>query len=200
MTKTKSKLTKSLNIYSFEIVNNEHLYGPGERLLIFFQGCSIHCKGCVNKHIWPFKTGKNINSDDIVAILKKHPKCGVTLHGGEPLDQAETLIDLVKKIKKNKRTIILFTGYLKKELNRTQRRIWDLSDLVKSGPFVKEKLNYYLQFRGSTNQRIYTHKGPYHHYRIKDGKTSAILSLDNNGEMSIKGFYSNEIKKIIDFS
>lgn len=200
MSKKLNVVINQLNVHHLEIVNNEHLYGPGERLLIFFQGCSLHCKGCVNRHIWPFGKGKIIEDDAIIAILKKHPKCGVTLHGGEPLDQADVLINLIKKIKKINRTIILFTGYLKNELNGTQKKIWDLADLVKSGPFVKEKLNYYLQFRGSTNQRIYRHKGPYKNYRIKDGKTSAILTFDDKGEMSIKGFYSKDIKKIINFS
>ena len=61
-----------------------------------------------------------------------------------------------------------------------------------------EKQNFYLQFKGSTNQKIITHKGKYKDYKIKNGKTVSILTIDNLGNLNIKGFYTNEIRDITD--
>ena len=187
-----------IRIHALKVIENEHLYGPGKRLLLFLQGCSIHCNGCVNQHLWPFEGGQLISSTEILEICDKENVAGITIHGGEPLDQSKELLDLVKLIKNNGFTVVLFTGYLKKELDKTQRKIWDLSDIVVAGRFVLEKKNVYLQFRGSTNQRVYTHNGPYKNYKVEDGQTVAILTINQDGEMDINGFFTEDIKKIID--
>ncbi len=181
---------------SYIIEENEHLYGPGKRLVLFMQGCSLRCSGCVNEHLWDFSNGKNISITKLVNLC--HDLDGITLHGGEPLDQSEELLILVKKLKKDQKTIILFTGYKFKELEiYSQKQVWKLSDLVISGRYIKEKRNIYLQFRGSTNQRIFKHKGKYKNYKIKDGLTSGIITLTNDGEMISSGFQSDELEKLI---
>ena len=186
-----------VSYFDYSIVENEHLYGPGKRLLIFLQGCSLHCEGCVNKHLWDFKKDKMISSEEILSICKDNKLDGVTFHGGEPLDQADGLIEIFLKLKQSKYSIILFTGYIKKELKRNQIRVWNLADIVVCGRFVLAKQNFYLQFRGSTNQRIIRHKGIYKNYKIKDGKTVSILTLNNDGTLDIKGFYTNDIFRIV---
>ena len=185
-----------VNYHNCTIIKNEHLYGPGKRLLIFLQGCSLHCEGCVNKHLWDFGRGKDIEADKILSICRDNNVEGVTLHGGEPLDQADGLYAVVKLLKKNGFTIILFTGYSKKELRGKQLSVWKMSDLIISGRFMREKKNLFMQFRGSTNQRIITHKGPYKGYRTTNGETVSIFTLDDNGNLNIKGFYSEEIEEL----
>ncbi|MBO5224544.1 MAG: radical SAM protein [Clostridia bacterium] len=179
--------------YSYE--ENEHLFGPGKRLLLFTQGCSLRCKGCVNQHLWEFGVGKNISTAELVKLCMDTD--GVTLHGGEPLDQAEGLYGFVKTLKANGKTVVLFTGYLYKELNSIQRKIWNLSDIVVSGRYIEDKRNIYLQFRGSTNQRVYVHKGKYSNYKIKDGKTVAILRLSEDGVMQSRGFRTDEFEQLL---
>lgn len=175
--------------YSYE--DNEHLFGPGKRLLLFCQGCSIHCPGCINQHLWKFGIGNNISTDEIIELCKDVE--GITLHGGEPLDQSDELLDVVIKLKNIGKTVILFTGYKYKELkSKPQKKVWKLSDLVISGRFVISKRNINLQFRGSTNQRVYSHKGPYKNYHIRDGKTVAIFKLNENG-ITTRGFRDNEL-------
>ena len=186
-----------IRVHKLMIVENEHLYGPGKRLLLYLKGCSIHCEGCINKHLWPFDGGTMISSKNIIDVCKKEKLEGITIHGGEPLDQAEGLYDVVKKIKDEKYTIILFTGYIKKELNKTQIRIWNLSDIVVAGRFQLNKRNVNLQFRGSTNQRVYTHNGQYENYKIHDGYTTAILTIDENGDMDVNGFLTEDIMKLV---
>ena len=86
---------------------------------------------------------------------------------------------------------------IKKELNKTQIKICSLSDIVVAGRFQINKRNVNLQFRGSTNQRVYTHNGPYKNYKIHDGYTTAILTIDENGDMDVNGFLSEDIIKLV---
>ena len=187
-----------INYHDYCIIQNEHLYGPGKRLLLFTQGCSIHCDGCINSHLWMFGCGKNITAEEVLDICKENEVDGITLHGGEPLDQAQAVLKAVKLLKINGFSVILFTGYTKSELEGNQIKVWDLADIVVSGRFVESKKNLYMQFRGSTNQRVYTHNGKYKGYKTVDGQTVAILTLDDKGDLNIKGFFSDDIKKIIE--
>jgi anaerobic ribonucleoside-triphosphate reductase activating protein len=180
--------------YSYE--ENEHLYGPGKRLLLFTQGCSLHCKGCVNKHLWQFGVGANITVEEVLGLCQDVE--GITLHGGEPLDQSEGVLEIVKALKSVGKTVILFTGYQYKELSKSsQKKAWDLSDLVISGRYVESKRNIYLQFRGSTNQRVYRHKGKYKDYQVKDGESVAIIRLNENGEMQSRGFRTDDLAQLL---
>lgn len=187
---------RMINYSDYTIIENEHLYGPGKRLLIFLQGCSLHCKGCINKHLWDFGCGKNATADEILSICKDNAVEGVTLHGGEPLDQANDLLEIVILLKRNGFTVILFTGYNKKELQGRQLSVWKMADLIISGRFMEEKKNLYMQFRGSTNQKIITHKGPYKGYKPTDGKTVAIFTLNEDGHFTLRGFHSEEIEEL----
>lgn len=187
-----------IDYHDYCIIENEYLYGPGKRLLLFTQGCSLHCKGCINSHLWQFGCGKKITAEELLDICKQNNADGITLHGGEPLDQAAELYEAVKLLKSGGFTVILFTGYTKKELKDSQVKVWDLSDIIVSGRFVQSKRNVYLQFRGSTNQRVYTHKGKYKKYKINDGETATILTLDDSGKLNIKGFYTEDIEKLLD--
>ena len=126
--------------YSYE--ENEHLYGPGKRLLLFTQGCSLRCKGCVNQHLWQFGVGAHITVEEVLELCQDVE--GITLHGGEPLDQSEGILEVVKALKNAGKTVILFTGYQYKELSKlSQKRAWGLSDLVISGRYVESKRNIY---------------------------------------------------------
>lgn len=184
-----------INIYRYEVVENEHLYGPGKRLLLFTQGCSLRCKGCTNQHLWEFGKGIDVTIEEILNQCTDLD--GITLHGGEPLDQANVLVELIKKLRQQGKTVILFTGYIFKELNKVQKQAWLSSDMVISGRYEEEKRNIYLQFRGSTNQKVYRHKGKYKNYQIKDGKTVALLRLSENGSLSIRGFRNDDLTDLL---
>lgn len=184
-----------INIHRYEVVENEHLYGPGKRLLLFTQGCSLRCKGCTNQHLWEFGKGIDVTAEEILNQCTDLD--GITLHGGEPLDQANVLVELIKNLKQQGKTVILFTGYIFKELNKVQKQAWLSSDIVVSGRYEEQNRNIYLQFRGSTNQKVFTHKGKYKDYKIKDGQTVAILSLNEQGEMQSRGFRTDELEQLL---
>jgi len=41
--------------------------GPGRRIGLWVQGCTIHCKGCVSQDTWPRDPAKAIAVTDLVA-------------------------------------------------------------------------------------------------------------------------------------
>ena len=138
-----------------------------------------------------------LSENVILEICKIEKLEGLTIHGGEPLDQANELIKVVELLKENSFTVILFTGYIKKELNNVQLKVWNKSDLVVAGRFENKKRNVNLQFRGSTNQRVYKYSEPYKNYKLTDGYTTAIITIYDDGNMDINGFLTEDVSKLI---
>ncbi len=151
------------------IKNCDIANGPGVRISLFVSGCTHHCKGCFNEVAWDFSYGKPFTQETIDLILDMlAPEYieGITLLGGEPFEPENQgpILELLRQIKAKypTKTIWAFTGYL---LDRdilsgnlgdweiTQEYINDLDVLV-DGPFILEKKDLSLRFRGSSNQRI----------------------------------------------
>lgn len=79
--------------------------GPGIRTVFFMQGCPARCLYCHNPDSWEVGAGRDIDIDEIVhwAVRGKPyygDKGGVTFSGGEPLLQAEFLIEAMNALKK----------------------------------------------------------------------------------------------------
>lgn len=144
--------------------------GLGVRVSLFVSGCRNHCKGCFNEVTWDFKYGNDFNDETINEILKLlEPDYidGFTLLGGEPFEEENqpALTKLLRLIKQKypKKDIWCYTGYiLDKDLlpengrKRTDQTLEMLSyiDVLVDGPFIEEKKNLMLKFRGSENQRL----------------------------------------------
>ncbi len=82
---------------------------------------------------------------------------GVTLSGGDPMFNPEALLDFLKKLKKRtKANVWCYTGYVCEDLLKDPLRSKCLKyiDVLIDGPFVLEKRDVNLEFRGSSNQRI----------------------------------------------
>lgn len=131
--------------------------GPGFRYTIFLQGCSHHCKGCHNPATWDFNGGKEMAVCDIVEGVKKaYYIDGVTISGGEPLDQAESLVKLMSNLKDLDYHIILFSGYTFEQIidDEKKRICIEKADVLIDGEFMEELRTLELRFRGSSNQRV----------------------------------------------
>lgn len=142
--------------------------GSGVRTSLFVSGCRNHCKGCFQPETWDFKNGKVFDEETeayILETLKPDHIAGLTLLGGEPFEEEnqEGLIGFLRKVKKAypKKNIWAFTGYLYEDLIEGGRKhteytdeMLSLIDILVDGPFVEEKKNMMLRFKGSENQRI----------------------------------------------
>lgn len=77
--------------------------GPGIRMVVFLKGCKLRCLYCHNPETWDYVHAKIMTSDEIVEKVKNnmsyYKNGGITFSGGEPLLQADFLIDCLKKCK-----------------------------------------------------------------------------------------------------
>lgn len=93
------------NIHSFESMGS--VDGPGIRTVVFMQGCHLRCVYCHNPDTWALSENHPVRSCDLMEkILKFKPYFefsggGVTFSGGEPLLQADFLLDMLKRCKEN---------------------------------------------------------------------------------------------------
>jgi len=97
-----------------QIIERTRANGPGVRLGIWVQGCSKNCPGCCNPETHDYSKGEEIRTAEIVSLILEHRKEieGISISGGEPLDQSEELLELLKYVReKTDLSIIIWTGY-----------------------------------------------------------------------------------------
>ncbi len=141
-----------------DIIDGTVVDGPGFRLSIYCAGCNHRCKGCHNPQSWAFDGGKEMDVEEVLAVVKESP-WNVTLSGGDPFYQAEGFAALARRIKEETgKTIWCYTGYTIEELvqenDPAKIELLSLTDTLVDGPFVEELRDEQLRFRGSSNQRI----------------------------------------------
>lgn len=151
------------------IKNCDIANGPGVRVSLFVSGCTHRCKGCFNEIAWDFNYGEPFTQQTVDKIMEMlHPDhiMGITLLGGEPFEPQNqpALLDLLRQIRNKypEKSIWAFTGYLfDKDILAGKLGPWEITkeyisylDVVVDGPFILEKKDLSLRFRGSSNQRL----------------------------------------------
>ena len=151
------------------IKNCDIANGPGVRVSLFVSGCRHRCKGCFNEVAWDFNYGEHFTQDTVNRILEMlSPDYiqGITLLGGEPFEPENqpAIVDLLRQIKTRypHKSVWAFSGYLfDKDILAGRLGPWELTreyigylDVLVDGPFVMEKKDLTLRFRGSSNQRL----------------------------------------------
>ena len=134
--------------------------GPGIRTSIFVTGCSLNCKNCFNELYQDPNYGEvwtNYTTDLVIDYLNKDEISGLTILGGEPFESAKDLVRIVENIKeKNQKPIWIYSGYTFDSLIKDEDsyKLLSLVNVLVDGPFIEDKKNLKLKFRGSENQRI----------------------------------------------
>lgn len=132
--------------------------GPGIRVSLFVTGCSIHCPNCFNELFQDFTYGTPWSDEveeEFIALGQRPHINGYSILGGEPLEQDKELLHLLKRIKtETNKTIWLWSGKCYETLSDAQKEVLNYVDVLVDGPFLEEKKDLSLRFRGSSNQRI----------------------------------------------
>lgn len=133
--------------------------GPGRRVGVWFQGCTIGCAGCMSMDTWDADAGHVMTvaalTDIVVAAADEHGLNGLTVSGGEPFQQPTALRRLVLDVRRRWPgvDVLAYSGYPMRFLERHHGAILADLDAVISEPFRSDAPTD-APWRGSANQRL----------------------------------------------
>lgn len=176
------------------VIHRSAANGPGERFVIWVQGCPLACEGCWNPDTWAFERRKLREVQELSAeILKTTGIEGVTFTGGEPFMQARALAEVARVVRGAGLSVFIFTGYELAELTRPEHRaLLAVADVVVTGRYVAEQRALDLPWRGSTNQAV-------HFLTPRYGATDMLrapkaeLQIGADGALTVTGFPEGEL-------
>lgn len=132
--------------------------GFGVRAGIWFQGCTVRCRGCVSRDTWTFDASRRCDIDAVIAWLDglDGPVDGITISGGEPTDQPDALRALLEALSPWRAggDILMYSGRPSAQLERECPWLWDRVDLLITDPFDAAASGD-CALRGSTNQHVH---------------------------------------------
>ena len=145
-----------INIHS--IIKNSRVNGPGDRFVIWTQGCRKGCKNCYNPETWSHYRNNLVDIDFLVEEIKNSNSTGVTISGGDPFEQPEELFYLLTKIKQLDLSdgVIVFSGYTIDEIRGDCKleKCLDYIDVLIDGLYIEEK-RITNGLAGSSNQEFH---------------------------------------------
>lgn len=180
--------------------------GPGLRAVVYFQGCSLQCPGCWNPSSHKFR-GIEVTMPEVAQRFEEarrlEPLEGATFSGGEPMQQAEGLLELMREIRKTApaASLGMFTGYTESELasGRFVTRLGpDVEQKCELWRTVRELLDFAVMgrydhtqpsiapLRTSENQRLVLFSGRYQEGDF--GPQLVEISIEESGKSVLTGF------------
>lgn len=108
----------SENIRIHHIIEHSTANGPGTRFVIWTQGCPLNCDGCFNENTHNLNAGYDIDIKKLAEQINQTNNIrGITLSGGEPLYQSNSISKLLNLINKDL-DVLLFSGYTFEEIKQ----------------------------------------------------------------------------------
>lgn len=137
--------------------------GPGRRSSVLFQFCPLACKGCWVPRLHSSDGGELVPVRTLVEKLldPSFERDGVSILGGEPFAQSESLLALVKELRRaGCRHILCYSGYTFETLVERAKKqpaivevLTDI-DMLIDGPYVETIADSAGAWTGSGNQRV----------------------------------------------
>lgn len=165
--------------------------GPGQRAVVWVQGCSLRCPGCMVPETWSTQGGQWFDPVDLAyQLLEQESISGVTVSGGEPAEQAEAVAIMLAVIKQAGKNTWLYSGYTLEELiakaDPAVDALLSFTDVLVDGRYEATQGGHY-RWRGSANQRI-LHLTDAIAVDDRPGGVSRVeITLNAQGEMVVVG-------------
>jgi anaerobic ribonucleoside-triphosphate reductase activating protein len=168
--------------------------GPGARFVVWLQGCTLGCPGCFNPTTHDARGGNERSIESIAAEIPADVE-GLTLSGGEPLQQAEAAAELLELARTRGLSTLAFSGYTLDEI-RT----------LPGGPDVLARLDVLIDgryvagdrlatgLRGSANQRIRLLSDRYTLAEV-EATPVAEIRIGKTGEVVLTGVNPLKLKR-----
>ena len=164
--------------------------GPGIRAVLWLQGCSLGCPGCFNPATHPRDSGERASVDELLARVADLGLGieGLTVSGGEPLEQARPLRALLERLRRETPlSVILFTGFTWEEVT-TAAEMADVLlfiDVLVAGRYDAAR-RLARGLRGSDNKTTHflTHR---YAKEDLDAVPAAEIAIGPEGEVVVTG-------------
>lgn len=184
-----------------DVLPRSSIYGPGERWVLWVQGCTLGCKGCWNVETWSRRTDTERTVASLLSELEAAASAGdlegISLLGGEPLQQAEPVLELIHAAREMGLSVLLYTGYEPEEYDPTMQACHDGSDLVIGGRYVEALRDPFLRWRGSSNQRLVSPTGRYDVDAFEDLQEVEVLIDHDTGQMTVTGYPEADLLQLV---
>ena len=168
--------------------------GPGARFVVWLQGCTLGCAGCFNPatHV---AGGTAMSVEELMAQVPPAAD-GLSLSGGEPLQQASAIVPLLDAARARGLSTLAFSGYTREEIQ-----------LLPAGPDVLARLDVLIDgryvaaerlatgLRGSANQRIVLLTDRYSLADVEATPTGEIR-ISPTGEVVLTGVDPLKLKSL----
>lgn len=163
--------------------------GPGDRFVVWVQGCPFRCPGCWNPDTWDFGRRDLQAVEDLVErILATRGIEGVTFTGGEPFGQARALAVVARRVREAGLSVFVFTGYDLEALTRPDHLSLLLAaDVLVAGRYVDRQRAVRLPWRGSANQRVHFLTDRYGPGDM-EGSPEVEFHIGPDGGLTVTGF------------
>lgn len=187
------------------LVERCRVLGPGERFVLWVQGCPLRCPGCHNPQFQPFVDATWVSIDNLEAVvLAVEGIEGVTYVGGEPFAQAQALAALSARLRRAGLSVMVYSGFTLEELEGGAlpyaRALLAEADLLLDGPY-REDLPTRRPWRGSENQRLIAlsdrYRGEVARWNEPTGQQFEV-HFDGRGGFEILGVPPRELVQALD--
>ena len=186
------------------ILSPVHSLGPGERVCIWTQGCNKRCIGCISPELQPF-SGNDISEETfaniIIQVARKGNCKGITISGGDPFEQAKSLLKLLKLLRNEFDDILVYTGFeladIQGDLVGTESKMClEYLDVLIDGKYIDELNFNNCVLRGSSNQKIHfinKELAPLYAEYMKQGRI--LENFVHNQDTIVTGIFNKEEQK-----
>ena len=171
--------------------------GPGNRFVLWTQGCSKGCSECFNPETWSREIYKEFSPIELFEIIKNFEVDGITISGGDPLEQEDELLELLMLLStiRLRKGVILFSGFTRAEIssNIIREKCLSYIDVLIDGRYEKN-LKVDFSLKGSSNQEFYFFSNKILSDELHFDQEIEISSLE--GDIMMTGF-PNISRKIL---
>lgn len=172
--------------------------GPHTRFAVWVQGCTLRCPGCCNPSMFSADGGQSVEIKELVAAVEEaartHGVEGITVLGGEPLQQLPALTALCSAVRARGLGTIVFSGFTLAEAQRLPGfdALWAQLDTLVDGRFDARKPEPSPErggrrFIGSANQGLRHRTDRYRAAEHWRGPPRIEVQLDGHGDIDVHG-------------
>lgn len=172
--------------------------GPGRRFALWVQGCTLRCPGCCNPRMLAHGRGTRVTVASLLRELDearvRHGLEGVTLLGGEPLEQLPAVTALCEGAARRGLGVLVFTGYRLEEARARPgfAALWPHVDTLVDGRYDAGRPEPRPEdggrrFIGSRNQTLHHRSDRYRDPALWHGPPRVEVHLDDDGGFSLHG-------------